>query len=205
MKLIAATNNSGKVKEIRQILGGFGAEIISLKEAGIELEAEENGATFEENALIKARAAAEITHRPVIADDSGLCVDALGGAPGIYSARYAGEDADDEARINKLLAELSGVEKEKRTAHFVSAAALVLPDGREFTARGTADGYIAESPCGNGGFGYDPVFVCAHTNKTYALMSAEEKNAVSHRFKALEAMRDIINKEKIDFRNMQTQ
>lgn len=202
MKLIAATNNAGKVREIRAILADFGVEILSLKEAGIDIDVCETGTTFEENALIKARAVADITGQAVIADDSGLCVDALDGAPGVYSARYAGENATDKERVDKLLKELKNVEKERRGAHFVSVIALVLPDKSEFTAKGSVDGYITEEPDGEGGFGYDPVFLSAQTGRTYARMSAKEKNAVSHRYRALMSMRDIIIKEKIDFGSM---
>ena len=185
MKIIAATNNKGKIAEIGAILGSLGHEIVNLKEMGITIDVEETGTTFEENALIKARAVFEMTGLSVLADDSGLCVDALGGAPGVYSARYAGEGASDEMLVEKLLKNIQGVEKEKRGAHFVSVVALIMPDGRELVAKGVADGYITDAPMGEGGFGYDPVFCSTETGKTYASMTSEEKNMISHRYRAL--------------------
>lgn len=185
MKIIAATNNKGKIAEIGAILGSLGHEIVNLKEMGITIDVEETGTTFEENALIKARAVFEMTGLSVLADDSGLCVDALGGAPGVYSARYAGEGASDEMLVEKLLKNMQGVEKEKRGAHFVSVVALIMPDGRELVAKGVADGYITDAPMGEGGFGYDPVFCSTETGKTYASMTSEEKNMISHRYRAL--------------------
>ena len=135
-KLVAATNNKGKIKEIKAILGGLGFEVVSQSELGLDLDVEETGTTFTENALLKARAAAQASGIPAIADDSGLCVDALGGAPGVYSARYAGEGATDAMLIEKLLKNMEGIEKEKRGARFVSAVAFVTPQGEEFTALG---------------------------------------------------------------------
>ncbi len=185
MKILAATNNAGKVREIKSILSGLNIEVISLKEAGINIDPEENGVTFEENALIKARAVAQVSGMPSISDDSGLCVDYLDGAPGIYSARYAGEDATDAQRIEKLLEELHGVPQAQRKAFFISAAAYVDPDGTEITAVGTVDGYITQQPDGDGGFGYDPVFFSAELRKTFGIASENEKNKISHRFRAL--------------------
>lgn len=201
MKLIAATNNQGKVKEIKSILGGLGFDVVSLRDMEIDIEIEENGETFEENALIKARTIALLTKHATIADDSGLCVDALGGAPGVYSARYAGEGASDKMLVCKLLSNMKDVPENERGAHFVSAVALVLPDGREYVVRGSAGGHITYEPDGDGGFGYDPVFCSDETGRTYARMSAEEKNAISHRFRALMELEKLLKKEKIDFEN----
>lgn len=182
MRYILASNNKGKLKEMKAILASLGADIISQSEAGLELEADETGKTFEENALIKARAACEALHEPAIADDSGLAVEALGGAPGVYSARYGGCTTDEE-RVNLLLKNLEGVKNRK--AKFVSCIACVFPNGDAITARGECEGTITFLPRGEGGFGYDPVFELAGTEKTMAELSPEEKNAVSHRGRAL--------------------
>lgn len=190
MKIIAATNNIGKVREIKSILGELGIEVISQKEAGINLEVEENGKTFSENALIKARAINKITNLPVVADDSGLCVDALNGAPGIYSARYAGENATDEDRINKLLNELKG--SCDRSAHFTSAAAFVIDEKTEYVAEGLVFGEILDKPCGNGGFGYDPVFYSPELSKSFGEATPEEKNKISHRYRAFTKLKEIL-------------
>lgn len=192
MKIIAATGNKGKIKEIEKIFENLGISVMTQREAGIDIEPEENGKTFEENALIKARAVAALCNAYVIADDSGLCVDALGGAPGIYSARYAGEGASDAEKIKKLLSELSG--EEKRAAHFETCAAFITPDGKELTAFGRVDGHILTAPEGAGGFGYDPVFFCDEIGKTFAKASADEKNAVSHRGRALRALYEKIQR-----------
>ncbi len=194
MKILAATNNAGKVREIKDILSGEGIEVISLKEAGIEIDPEENGVNFEENALIKARAVAQASGMPSISDDSGLCVDYLDGAPGIYSARYAGENATDAQRIEKLLSEMQGVSHAQRKAFFVSAAAFVSPDGTELTAIGTVDGYITEAPDGDGGFGYDPIFYSTELRKTFGAMTEAEKNQISHRFRAMTNLRAKLKK-----------
>ncbi len=183
MKVIAATKNKGKIKEIQEILAPLDMEIISQHEFGIDIDAEETGDTFEKNALIKARAVAMVCDYPVLADDSGLCVDALSGAPGVYSARYAGEDATDRDRIEKLLTEMSG--KENRDAKFVTAVAFIFPDGTEMTSTGEVKGHITNEPRGNNGFGYDPVFYCDEIGKTFAEGTDEEKNSVSHRGRAL--------------------
>jgi XTP/dITP diphosphohydrolase len=184
MRFILASNNSGKLKEMRALLAGVGAEIVSQSEAGLKLEAEETGVTFEENALIKARAACEALNEAAIADDSGLVVDALGGAPGVYSARYGGENCQSDAdRVLLLLRNLTG--EERRTARFVSCIACVFPNGDVLTARGECEGEIGFEPRGTGGFGYDPVFVFPETGKTMAELTPEEKNAVSHRGAAL--------------------
>lgn len=192
MKVIAATHNAGKIREINSILGSLGFEIISQKDFGIDSEPEENGSDFAENALIKARAVSALCDYPVIADDSGLCVGALDDAPGIYSARYAGENASDSERIYKLLTELEG--KPDRSAKFVSAVALVFPDGREIIAHGEVHGKITEKPCGSGGFGYDPIFFSNDLSKTFGEASPEEKNKISHRSRALKALYDILKK-----------
>lgn len=195
MKIVAATNNQGKVKEIKSILGELGFEIVSQGELGLDLDVDETGTTFEENALLKAQAAAMASGMCALADDSGLCVDALDGAPGVYSARYAGEGATDAMLIEKLLKVMKDVPKEKRAAQFVSAVAFVTPDGEKFIARGSAEGFITEAPSGSGGFGYDPVFFSTELQKTYADMSDEEKNRVSHRYRALMELRKILSSQ----------
>lgn len=186
MRVIAATGNMGKVREMSKIFGKLGIEIISQRNAGIIAEIEESGSTFEENALIKAKAIAMLCDYPVIADDSGLCVDALNGAPGIYSSRFAGEGASDDDRIKKLLSELEG--SENRCAKFVCAVAFILPNGREITAHGEVRGKILTEKCGENGFGYDPVFYCDELGKTFAQASDEEKNLISHRGRALTSL-----------------
>lgn len=186
MKLIIASNNAHKVEEIKHILGSHFDEILSLKEAGVDHETVEDGLTFMENALKKAREIAALTGEVALADDSGLCVDALGGAPGIYSARYAGEDDPtrrDRANCDLLLANLDG--KGDRSAHFSCAMALVYPDGREVLAEGYMNGRIIDQPRGDKGFGYDPLFMAEGESRTVAEMSEDEKNAISHRANAL--------------------
>ncbi len=183
MKLIAATGNAHKLQEIRQILREY--EILSAREAGFTGEVEETGKSFLENALLKARAVAHALRLPALADDSGLSVDALGGAPGIYSARYSG-GGDRENRA-LLLKNLSG--KEDRRAHFCCAVALVFPDGREYTAEGRTFGTILEEERGKNGFGYDPLFFSEDLQKSFAEATEEEKNAVSHRGRALMALK----------------
>ena len=166
-----------------------------MKEAGIDKEINEDGKTFEENALIKARAVAEDTDAVVLADDSGLEIDYLNKEPGIYSARYLGEDTSYEIKNQALLDRLSGVKKEDRTARFVCAIAAVLPDKREFVVRETIEGYIGEKPAGTNGFGYDPIFYVDEYGCSTAELSEEKKNEVSHRGKALRAMREVLKKE----------
>ena len=195
MKIIAATHNKGKIKEIQKILGALGAEVMTQDEIGITIEPEENGTTFAENALIKARAVAELCDYAVIADDSGLCVDVLGGAPGVYSARYAGEGASDADKIKKLLSELSG--QDNRSAKFVSAIAFILPDGEEIVTHGEVFGRITETVHGEGGFGYDPVFFSEELGKTFGEATSDEKNAVSHRSRGLNALFDILAERNI--------
>ncbi len=186
MKIIAATKNPGKIREIQKILGQLGFEVMSQATAGIDVDIEETGDTFEKNALIKARAVAMMCDNPVLADDSGLCVEALGGKPGIYSARYAGEGASDADKVNKLLSELDGVKN--RRAKFVTSAAFIFPDGREITVSGEVHGTILTEALGENGFGYDPVFYSDELKKTFAEASDDEKNSVSHRSRALAAL-----------------
>ncbi len=187
MKFILATKNQKKLNELRRILVPLGHEVISETELDRTLtEVVEDADTFEGNALLKARSAMKITGLAAVADDSGLCVDYLDGAPGVYSARYAGEGKDDAQNNAKLLAALEGVPKERRTARFVSAVAVVFPDGREFTVRGTCEGNIATEPSGRNGFGYDPLFVSE--KGCFGLLTDAEKDAISHRGKALRAM-----------------
>ena len=180
MEIIIATGNAGKVREFKRMLEPLGYTVFSQKEKGISVDVEETGGTFAENALIKARAVWEQAHTAVIADDSGLCVDALDGRPGVYSARYAGEDATDADRNRKLLAELEGVED--RSAHFTCAIAYISPDGKERVFEGICPGKIGFEPKGSDGFGYDPLFYWE--DKTFGEMYAEEKDAVSHRGRA---------------------
>lgn len=191
-KLIFATGNAGKMKEIREILGRPGLTILSQKEAGITSDAEENGTTFEANALIKARAVAAQTDALVLADDSGLEIDYLNGEPGVYSARYMGEDTSYEIKNQKILDLLAGVPEEKRTARFVCVIAAVLPDGREFTTKGTIEGIIGYESRGEGGFGYDPIFFVPEFGRSTAELTMEQKNEISHRGKALRAMKKVL-------------
>ena len=189
-KIVVASGNKGKLREIAEIFRG--AEVVSMKEAGFVGDIEENGATFEENALIKAKAVCQALGAPALADDSGLCVDALDGAPGVYSARYAGGHGDDAANNALLLKNLSGKAERERTAYFESCVALCLPDGRSFTASGRTYGTILSVPEGEHGFGYDPLFFSDELGKSFGIASAEEKNAVSHRAKALAALSEKI-------------
>jgi non-canonical purine NTP pyrophosphatase, rdgB/HAM1 family len=190
MKLIIASNNAHKLIEIKAILGDFFEEIVSLKEAGIDHETIEDGTTFMENAIKKAREIAELSGCCALADDSGLCVDYLKGAPGIYSARFSGVHGDDAANRKRLLRELDGVEN--RGAHFTSAIALVYPDGKMVTAEGYLYGSIGFEEKGENGFGYDPLFVLP-TGFTTAQISPEEKNSISHRANALHKLENILN------------
>ncbi len=190
MKIIAATNNEGKVREIKAILGELGIDVISQKEAGIYIDVEETGLTFAENAYLKAKAVYDITKTPAIADDSGLCVDYLNGAPGIYSARYAGEHASDSERISKLLDEIK--EDNIRSAHFTSAVSLVVSDEKAYSTEGIVEGHILNTPDGDGGFGYDPIFFCDELKKSFGSASAEEKNKVSHRYRALMNLKNLL-------------
>ena len=184
MKIFVATKNNHKIIEVKRMLEPIGLEVLSENDIeGSITDAEETGTTFEENALIKARSAVKETGFVSLADDSGLCVDALSGEPGIYSARYCGVHGKDKENNRLLLKNLAGVEDEKRTARFVSAIACVFPDGREFTVRGTCEGHIDFQENGNGGFGYDPLFV--HEIGCFGLVEPEQKDKVSHRGNAL--------------------
>jgi XTP/dITP diphosphohydrolase len=187
-RFIAATKNKGKLKEITEILADFPFAVMSMEQAGINMDIEEDGLTFEENALIKARAVSKASGEIVMADDSGLEVDFLNGAPGIYSSRFAGEGASDEDKNNKLLGLLEGVPLEKRTARFVCAVAVVFSDGRFFTVKSTCEGFINYKPAGINGFGYDPLFYISGYEKTIAQMDSETKNSISHRGKAFGLM-----------------
>lgn len=187
-RFIAATKNKAKLKEIKDILYEFPFKILSMEDVGIKKDIVENGSTFKENALIKASEVYKVTGETVMADDSGLEVDYLDGAPGIYSSRFAGEGKSDEEKNRKLLHLLKDVPFEKRTARFVCAIAVVFKDGGYFTVEGTCNGYIGLKPEGENGFGYDPIFYIPEYSMTTAQMKTEEKNKVSHRGKALNLM-----------------
>ena len=184
MKFVLATQNQKKLREMSDILSGFGVEVVTPKSLGIDLEVEETGTTFAENAMLKAKAICAAADLPAIADDSGLCVDALAGAPGVYSARYGGEGLDDVGRYRLLLENLRG--QTTRTAHFACAIACAFPNGDTLTAEGKVEGTIAFAPMGEGGFGYDPIFFYPPLRKTFGQLTAEEKHGISHRGKALE-------------------
>ena len=183
MRFVLATHNPGKLREMGEILKDFGIEVVSPRDLGITVDVEESGTTFAENAMLKAKAICKEANLPAIADDSGLCVDALGGAPGVYSARYGGEGLDDKGRYMLLLSSLRGAPT--RAAHFACAVACAFPNGDTLTAEGRCDGSIAYAPLGEGGFGYDPVFLLPGTGKTFGQLTQEEKSAVSHRGRAL--------------------
>ncbi len=188
-RIIFATGNAGKMKEIKEILRNVPYEVVSMKEAGVAADIVENGATFEENALIKAKTIAELTGEISMADDSGLEVDYLDKAPGIYSARFLGEDTPYDVKNKYLLDQLEGVEGAERSARFVCAIACVWPDGRSKVCRATIEGELAKEPAGENGFGYDPIFFVPEYGKTTAELSLEEKNKISHRAKALHEMK----------------
>ena len=194
MKIFIATKNQKKLKELKRILIPMGFDVLC--EADLDFpfkDAVEDGETFEENAIIKAKSGLSQTGFITVADDSGICVDYLGGAPGVYSARYAGEHGNDELNNDKLLSELSGVPMEKRTAYYVAAIACVFPDGRQFTVRGECHGHIAfERQEGSGGFGYDPLFISE--NGPFSQLTAEQKDAISHRGKALKLFSEELKK-----------
>ena len=194
-RIIFATGNEGKMREIRMILGDLGVPVVSMKEAGAAADIEENGTSFEENAIIKARTIMKKTGEITMADDSGLEIDALGGEPGIYSARYMGEDTSYDIKNNLLLDKLKGVPDEKRTARFVCVICAVFPDGAVESARGTIEGRIAHEIMGENGFGYDPIFYYPECQCTTAQMDPEMKNELSHRGKALRKMREVIEKK----------
>ncbi|MBR5244945.1 MAG: RdgB/HAM1 family non-canonical purine NTP pyrophosphatase [Clostridia bacterium] len=186
LEFVIATNNAHKLREMRAILDNEHRRVLSMKEAGIATDPEETGTTFEENALIKARAACAASGKPALADDSGIAVDALNGAPGIYSARYC--EGSDEDRLWFLLKNMETVPEGQRGAHYVAAIACVLPDGTEFVVRGTVFGSLLREPIGEGGFGYDPIFYVESEGATFAQIPAERKNAISHRANALKLL-----------------
>ena len=200
MLICAASNNAGKLKELRRILERMGHEVKSLRELGIDLDPEETGTTFAENARIKAEAFCKASGLPTVADDSGLCVDALNGAPGVYSARYCGHHGDDAANNAKLLREMANVPEEKRTARFVSAVCFLLPDGRELVVEGECPGSVAFTETGSNGFGYDPLVIPDRVGlpdgttaentarRSYAELADGEKDAISHRGRAMEKL-----------------
>ena len=185
---IVATQNKDKISEIREILSDLPFDILSMEEAGFSQNIEETGTTFAENALIKARAVHQVTGGYVMADDSGLSIDALSGAPGIYSARFHGKDSSYQEKIEALWELLIDVPLEERTAHFICAIAVVMPDGDSFVTEGKVDGIIYDKRLGNNGFGYDPVFYIPEKGMTTAQMTSGEKHSISHRGKALQAM-----------------
>lgn len=194
-KIIFATGNQNKMREIRQILYGLDVEILSMKEAGISCDIVEDGETFEDNAMIKAKEVAKYTDAIVVADDSGLEIDYLNKEPGIYSARYMGEDTSYHIKNANLIERLDGVEDEKRTARFVCVIAAVCPDGSEHVTRGTIEGRIGYEEKGENGFGYDPIFYVPEYHCYSAELAPEEKNKISHRGKALEEMKTVLMKE----------
>lgn len=187
MKLVLASQNQKKLRELEQILGQMGVEVCLQSQLGVQVDVEETGTTFEENARLKAQAVMQATGLPAIADDSGLCVDALGGAPGVFSARYGGDGLDDVGRYRLLLENMKG--QTPRTARFVSVITCCFPDGAVLTARGECKGTIAFAPMGEGGFGYDPVFFVPGLKKTFSQLTAQEKNEISHRGQALARFR----------------
>ena len=194
-KIIFATGNEGKMKEIRRILADPQLEILSLKDAGIHADIDENGKSFEENAMIKAEAICKMTGEIVLADDSGLEIDYLNKEPGIYSARYMGEDTSYHIKNANLIERLEGVPDEKRTARFVCAIAAAFPDGTVETVRGTIEGMIGYEIVGEHGFGYDPIFYLPDMSRSTAELTPEEKNAVSHRGNALRLMKEELQKQ----------
>lgn len=193
-KLIFATTNQGKIKEVRQILSDLGYEILTTKEAGIEVEIEETGTSFLENAFIKAQTIHDLTGAMVLADDSGLEIDYLDKAPGIYSSRYLGEDTPYDVKNRIVLEKLENAKEEERTARYICAIAAVMADGTKKSAVATVEGTIAKQPEGDGGFGYDPIFYVPSYQKTMAKLTPEEKNAISHRGKALREIKKVLDK-----------
>lgn len=192
-EIVLATGNKGKIKEFSGLLEGVFDRIISLRDLESPPEVVEDGDTFRDNALKKAHAIARYSGKPALADDSGLAVDALGGRPGVYSARYAGDDATDRDNVKKLLQELEGVQN--RTARFVCCLALVTPEGEEIVVSGSCEGVIADEPAGEGGFGYDPVFFLPEIGKTMAEIRPELKNKISHRARAAKALIEHLQKK----------
>lgn len=197
-RIIFATGNQGKMKEIREIMANISDKIFSLREAGIEINIDENGTTFEENAIIKARTICELTGQIVMADDSGLEVDYMDKAPGVYSARYLGEDTSYSIKNAAIIKNLENAEGEERSARFVCVIATAFPDGRIITARGVIEGLIGYEEKGDNGFGYDPIFYVPEYNMTTAQMNSEQKNKISHRGKALRLMKEKLKYEGID-------
>jgi XTP/dITP diphosphohydrolase len=195
-KIIFATTNEGKMKEIRMILQDLNYDIISMKEAGIQIDIVEDGKTFEENAIIKAKTIMELSGEIVLADDSGLEVDAMDKAPGIYSARFMGEDTSYDIKNQFIIDKVKGLSQSERSARFVCAIACAFPSGEIVTSRGTIEGYIGNEILGENGFGYDPIFMVSEYGCTTAQLSPEIKNKISHRGKALEAMKEIIRSKK---------
>ena len=194
--MIAATQNKGKLKELRQITEKYGQELISMAEAGLgDLEVEENGETFAENSYIKAHTVSTLTGKPCIADDSGLCVDCLDGAPGIHSARYSGVHGDDAANRRKLLEDLEGVPEERRTAHFTCCITLCWPNGKTLVAEGICPGRIAFEERGEGGFGYDKIFIPEGRDESFAQLGVEVKNEIGHRARALARLEELLDGE----------
>lgn len=191
-RIIFATGNQGKMKEIRMIMRDLNIPIVSLKEAGITADIVEDGETFEENAVIKARTIMEMTGEVVMADDSGLAIDFLNGAPGVYSARFMGEDTSYDIKNGALLSQLCGIPDEKRTARFVCAIACAFPGGTILTSKGTMEGIIGHEIRGENGFGYDPIFFLPECGCTSAELSPDQKNALSHRGKALRVMKNLL-------------
>ncbi|MGX8715157.1 MAG: RdgB/HAM1 family non-canonical purine NTP pyrophosphatase [Lachnospiraceae bacterium] len=191
-KIIFASNNAGKIREVKEIMADYGKEILSLKEAGIDLDVEENGTTFAENALIKCRAVHELTGAMVMADDSGLSIDAFDGGPGVYSARFLGHETPYDIKNNIILEKMQGLEGQARACRYVCAIAAVLPDGKELVTEKTCEGLIAGEPAGQGGFGYDPIFYVPMYDRTMAELTPDEKNAISHRGLALRSMRKML-------------
>lgn len=196
MKIVLATHNKGKIREFREALAEIGWEAEPISEVADLPDPDETGATFEENALQKARYYSAAIYAPVLSDDSGIVADALNGRPGIYSARYAGKHGDDEANNQKLIRELAPYSGEERKGRYVCAVALVWPDGREVTAEGVCEGIIRDFYAGTGGFGYDPLFFLPEFGKTMAELSLEEKNGISHRGRALRALIEKLKEEK---------
>ncbi len=193
-QIIIASNNAGKIREFKELLSPYGFDVISMREAGFTGEIVEDGDTFEENAHIKARAVFEATGIPTMADDSGLEIDFLDGAPGVYSARYAGEGADDKARCKKVLDEMHGVARELRDARFVCSIYFIYAEDDEYSVRGEVSGYIGDKPKGRNGFGYDPIFM-VNDDESMAELSDKEKNKISHRAEAFRKLSEIL-KEK---------
>lgn len=190
MKLVLASKNPKKLAEMQEILSALGVEVVMESEVGVDVDVEETGTTFAENAALKARAVCAASGLPAIADDSGLCVDALNGAPGVYSARYGGGELDDPGRCSLLLQNMRG--QMDRRCGFVSSICCVFPNGDELTARGECRGTLAYAPRGDNGFGYDPIFFVPELKKTFAQLTAEEKNGISHRGKALREFKEVL-------------